>query len=284
MPGFAGVCRKRVDAGDTPSVLNTDVEPDDEHNNSGPATRAPRCRRLKLEAGRGAFPPLFATQTHLLGWQGMTATLPANWNLASFGGGAVTGTLRVDDEDGPRLELRWEQPRTPDLEHSVSRFVDTLARQAKKQKQPFTPVARPRLVSKSRRGEASGRQLRLDRRPRGGGRAWLGRVVALRRLRARDGGAHHRARARAARKIQRLAGEILTSLECHGSGGWQTWSVFGLRVEVPRRVHPARRAPADGPAGTRLAAASPRRAVGVDKARRAAGADTMVAGRHAAGK
>jgi hypothetical protein len=34
-------------------------------------------------------------------------------------------------------------------------------------------------------------------------------------------------------KVQRLATEVLSSLECHGSGGWQTWSVFDLQLEIP---------------------------------------------------
>jgi hypothetical protein len=33
--------------------------------------------------------------------------------------------------------------------------------------------------------------------------------------------------------VQRLAGEILSSMSCHGKGGWQTWSVFDLSVDVP---------------------------------------------------
>jgi hypothetical protein len=33
--------------------------------------------------------------------------------------------------------------------------------------------------------------------------------------------------------VQRLAGEVLASMSCHGKGGWQTWSVFDLSVDIP---------------------------------------------------
>lgn len=204
-------------------------------------TPAPRPSRRAASGAAARLPPLFATETHLLGWQGITATLPANWNLASFGGGAAAGNLRADDEDGPRLELRWERPKaTPDLEQSIARFVETLARQAKKQKQPFTPAARPRLVSKSRRGKNQVVNFGWtgDREAiagHGWGVSWhcaeCGRVVVAHII---GRGSERPDRA------QRLAGEILASLECHGSGGWQTWSVFGLRVEVPEEFGLAR--------------------------------------------
>jgi len=126
------------------------------------------------------------------------------------------------------------------LEHSVSRFVDTLARQAKKQKQPFTPVAKAHLVSKSRRGKHQVVNFGWtgDREAvagHGWGVSWhcagCGRVMV----------AHLIGRGRERpEKMQRLAGEILASLECHGSGGWQTWSVFGLRVEIPEEFELAR--------------------------------------------
>jgi hypothetical protein len=54
------------------------------------------------------LPSMFAIETHLVAWQGMSATTPANWNLTRFEGDHKKGNLGVDDEDGPRLEMRWE--------------------------------------------------------------------------------------------------------------------------------------------------------------------------------
>lgn len=181
------------------------------------------------------MPALFATDTHLLGWQGLTVTLPADWNLASFGGDATKGDLRVNDADGPRLELRWEKPpKEIDLERSVEQFTTQLARNAKKKGEAFQLVENPHLLSKSRMSKAQlvnfgwvgerGASLAGQ----GWGTAWqcaaCGRVVVAhligRGLEKQD-------------KTQRLAVEIISSLECHGTGGWQTWSVFDLQLDVP---------------------------------------------------
>src|SRR4028118_743807 len=78
------------------------------------------------------LPSLFAIETHLIGWQGLSATTPVEWNLAQYAGNRVRGHLRVDDPDGPRLELLWEQPtKAVDLERSVDDFRNRLGRQPK---------------------------------------------------------------------------------------------------------------------------------------------------------
>jgi hypothetical protein len=40
-------------------------------------------------------------------------------------------------------------------------------------------------------------------------------------------------------RVQRLASEVLSTLECHGSGGWETWGVFDLLVEIPEQFQMA---------------------------------------------
>jgi len=178
------------------------------------------------------LPSLFALETQLFGWQGLTATLPADWNLARYD--MVKGELRIADEEMPRLELRWEIPKTAvDLEKSVEKFLDTVGRQARKKKEKFEIEDGAKIVAKTRKRKAqlvnfawTGERANLI--GQGCGVAWqcgeCGRIVV----------AHIMGRGTENREsLQKLAGEILTTLECHGSGGWQTWSVFGLRVEVP---------------------------------------------------
>ncbi|MBV9467716.1 MAG: hypothetical protein JOZ57_00555, partial [Abitibacteriaceae bacterium] len=72
-----------------------------------PASTSPPSPHKERHKKVAPLPALFATETHLLGWQGLTVTLPSDWNLKTFGGDATKGDLRVDDADGPRLELRW---------------------------------------------------------------------------------------------------------------------------------------------------------------------------------
>lgn len=198
--------------------------------------------RRSLRSHGGRLPALFATDTQLLGWQGMTVILPVDWNLASFGGNATSGNLRVDDGDGPRLELRWEQPKNaPNLERSITQFLDRLEREAKKKQQHFQAADHPHLVAKTRKRK--GQLVNFGWTGESGdvpaghgwGVAWqcgeCGRVVL----------AHIIGRGlEKPEKVQKLASEVLTTLECHGSGGWQTWGLFGLRLEIPEEFQLAR--------------------------------------------
>lgn len=179
--------------------------------------------------------PAFAVRQHWIGWQGFTFTVPREWNLASFGGDAKKGTLRVDDGDGPRIELIWETPQiTVNLEKSIDDFLQKLARNAKKQKRPFHPADHPAIVSKNRKAKAQLVNFGWtsdDSEPlaaHGWGTAWrcgdCGRVVVAHLF----GRSSEKPRA-----AQQWAGDIFSSLACHGQGGWQAWSVFGLSGEIP---------------------------------------------------
>jgi len=181
---------------------------------------------------------LFAKPRHSLGWQGFTLTLPADWDLAQFGGTQENGTMRVDDGDGPRLEMRWETPQgamnAERLERSVSHFLSLLERNAKKKKQPFQAADHPHIAARSRKHKAQlvnfGWTGDMDDPlvAHGWGTVWhcteCNRVVVahlIGRGREKPGAA------------QRLAADVLNAMECHGHGGWQAWSVFGLSVEIP---------------------------------------------------
>ena len=186
-------------------------------------------------SSRTSRPATFAVRQHWIGWQGFTVTVPVEWNLASFGGDSKKGNLRIDDGDGPRIELIWETPApTVNLEKSIEDFLQKLARNAKKQKRPFQAADHPAIVPKNRKAKAqlvnfgwtSDNSEPLA--AHGWGTAWrcadCGRVVV----------AHLFGRAgEKPRTVQQWAGDIFTSLECHGKGGWQAWSVFGLSAEIP---------------------------------------------------
>ncbi len=181
------------------------------------------------------LPPLFAREKHLLGWQGLTIMLPKNWNLAQFGGTHRKGQLRADDEDGPRLEISWEKPsKAVDIPTSVQRFLQTLERDAKKRKSRFVPEDKARVVAKSRKRKDQLTSFgwtgeRDEPNGQGWGVAWhcpdCGRVVV--------GHVIGRGSEKPDR-VRELAASVLESLECHGQGGWETWSVFDLRLEVPQ--------------------------------------------------
>lgn len=188
-----------------------------------------------------AMPPLFAVPTQLIGWQGTTITVPAEWNFVQFGGDHTVGHFSLTDDDGPRLELRWEKPeRSVDIEKSVTDFVERIGRDIKKQKQPFEALSGVHLLSKSRKRKAQLASFGWKSEGaatlgQGYGVAWqcekCGRVVVSQII-GRGG--------EKPGKLQALASEVFASLECHGSGGWETWSVFGLRVEIPEEFRLAK--------------------------------------------
>jgi hypothetical protein len=202
-------------------------------------------RRAAPRAIPARLPLLFGEATQLFGWQGLTATVPETWNLGHFGGTARQGQIRIDDEDGPRLEIRWETPPGEvNLGSSIDKFLQSLEKAAKKRGAAFAIAAPPKLVSKARKRKAQLVQFgwqgeQTEPTAHGWGVAWhctdCGRVVVGHMMgRGGENGAEKQ------EKIQRLASEVFASLECHGSGGWQTWSVFGCRVEIPEEFELAR--------------------------------------------
>lgn len=180
------------------------------------------------------LPPMFAKDRHLLGWQGFTATLPSNWNPAKFGGNHDKGDLRVDDEEGPRLEMRWElSPNEPNIQKSVDDFLKRLEKDAKKRKVAFELLPEVRLLGKNRKRKNQITNFAWSSDPKelassGFGVAWHC-PTCKRVLFAHVMGRKNEKPAR----MEKLAAEIMASMECHGEGGWETWSTFELKVEIP---------------------------------------------------
>ena len=179
-------------------------------------------------------PPLWGRARHLIGWQGMTLSVPTEWNPGKVAGDRERGDLRIDDPDGARLEIKWETPKNDvNIEKTVDNFISTLAKNAKKQKRPFTSSGDLNLVSRHKKGK--NRLVSFGwtsdtngAAPCGYGVAWscehCKRVVVAHLL-----GQNHEA----PRRVERVAQEILQSLDCDGHGGWDTWSAFELQLDLP---------------------------------------------------
>lgn len=174
-------------------------------------------------------------QENVLGWEGFTLTIPRYWTLASFAGNREKGNFRITDDDGTRIEIVWETPKgTPNLERSIENLSKSWEKAAKKKKQPFESVKNPPIVAKTRKKKE---QLinfgwKGDSKDplaaHGWGVGWhcaeCKRVVV----------AHLVGRGNETPgKAQKLATDIFSSMECHGHGGWNTWSVFGFQVDIP---------------------------------------------------
>jgi hypothetical protein len=180
-------------------------------------------------------PPLFGRERRLLGWQGLTLTHPAEWFLRSFGGTHDKGSLRMTDDEGLRLEMLWETPRAmADVPASIQKFIDALGKSAKKSKQPFKQIENPDILPRKKRDRVQTTNFGWSgtsadpQASHGWGAAWqcetCGRVVV----------GHIVGRpSEASGKNLKLAAEVLGSAACHGTGGWETWSFFGLRLDLP---------------------------------------------------
>lgn len=185
-------------------------------------------------ASNPAPSPLFGRARRLLGWQGYTAQLPTEWNPGKFSGKRNNGDLRVDDEDGTRFELRWEETqKTPDVEKSIANFLKQLEKTARKNGDEFRVDEKAHTVSKGRKRKEQVTSFGWIGAPDaltscGYGAAWSCPVckrVTFAHVLGHSGEKPD--------KIERLAGEILGAMECHGEGGWDTWSAFDFQLEIP---------------------------------------------------
>ena len=187
------------------------------------------------------LPELFGRDSQLLGWHGITAIIPQDWNLASFGGDLSKGNFRVIDDDGLRLEVFWEKPKgTPNIERSIELLLTKIEKDTKKKKQKFETVENPNLIVRSRKEHADKEQL-IDfgwkgdvenEIAHGWGASW--HCTATNRVLV----AHIVGRGtESPSKTRKLASEVLSSLESKGKGGWQTWSAFGLQLDIPEEFH-----------------------------------------------
>ncbi len=189
---------------------------------------------MSVSSALSPSPPIFGRARRALGWQGYTTQVPEGWNPGKFSGTRARGDLRVDDENGMRLELRWEESaKTPDVQKSVANFLQTLGKDAKKRKTAFQIIENPHIVSRGRKGKEQVTSFgwsgdAKSETPCGFGAAWI--CMACNRVTF----AHVTGqRGEKTARIERLAQEVLSALECHGEGGWDKWNFFDFGLEIP---------------------------------------------------
>ncbi len=168
-------------------------------------------------------------ETTLIGWQGVSARVPAEWTLAGVGGDRKSGYLRVDYGQMPRLQVKWAN-RPIDLAKKRDEYIKRLT------------VGKRRLL---RRGGPTGLEVTPDlkvvskrSKPRkdivtygwrgpqcGLGVLWNCEVCG-RAIIAQVGWPLEE-------EGRETAQEVLESLEDHGTAGWETWGVDGLAFLAP---------------------------------------------------
>jgi len=162
-------------------------------------------------------------QTHAIGWQGLTVRVPTAWEPQSLSGTRTQGALQLDDGEAIRLRCTWrELRRPPDLLAEVDAYISGLQKAARKKGVDFSVK---RDVPFPLPEELAG--ICFLWRAEETAYASLLYCQECRRL----SGLY--VFGRPGQGLEREAKQVIASFRCHGKGGRESWSIFGLRVELP---------------------------------------------------
>ncbi len=70
----------------------------------------------------------------LFGWAGIQIELPTSWEISGINGDEKNGYLRLDDDEMPRLELKWTKSRKkkPDLHKTLDEYFKLVRKNYKR--------------------------------------------------------------------------------------------------------------------------------------------------------
>jgi len=157
------------------------------------------------------------------GWQGISLTIPVDWELVFTRGNRGSGYVRLADEERDRLEVRWERPRNPiSPTRTVDRYVAELQKRMRKDGVEVSVRRRIGLAS------PVGKEVecyRWDARRRA--LAMLSicnvceRLVHVQVLGDRD------------ESMNNLARTVFASLQDHPENGSDLWRFFDIEFRAP---------------------------------------------------
>jgi hypothetical protein len=159
------------------------------------------------------------------GWQGLSFTIPEDWNIGAIGGEKNEGYLRFDDPDMPRLEIKWAEAGSSaiSIETLVDKYLKDLTKGKKKN---TTTVERDcKLVSKRKlKGKKGLECFSWTAESQGFGAAWYcpdcHRTMIVQVMGTLE------------EPVQKFAEEIIPSIEDH-PGEWMYWGTYGFQAETP---------------------------------------------------
>jgi len=158
-------------------------------------------------------------ETTLIGWQGISVRVPADWALAGVGGDRRAGYLRVDYERMPRLQVKWAR-RHIDLERKRAEYIKRLTVGKRRRPTGLEVTTDLRVVSKRAKPKKDILTYRWRGPQCGLGVLWNCDVCG-RAIIAQVGWPLEE-------EGRETAQEVLESLEDHGTAGWDAWGVDGL--------------------------------------------------------
>lgn len=170
--------------------------------------------------------PTAGTSFSPFGWQGIRGEVPDDWNLGALGGDRQAGYLRLDDENMPRLELKWQQPQGPvNLDKVLDTYLKSLRKRTRRRRATFTVTRGVKLLSyrQKRKKELLGYSFAGEYKAHGV--IWhcrtCDRILIAQVLGADQSG------------LKPLAIRVLSSLEDHTNDHWDLWAAYGLYVRIP---------------------------------------------------
>lgn len=172
------------------------------------------------------MPPINTDKWVLVGWQGLSFTIPDDWNIGAIGGGKTDGYLRFDDPDMPRLEVKWADAGKGFVD--LDKIVEKYLREMTKGKKNQTEVSRDvKLASKRKlRGKKAPKFFSWKGDAQGFGAAWYcadcHKTVIVQVM------------GRLNEPVQDLAEAVIVDLEDHPREDWILWSAYGFDFHSPK--------------------------------------------------
>ena len=164
------------------------------------------------------------------GWQGVTMELPANWELGGLSGDYNNGYVRMDDEDMPRMELKWS--KTKEKDPDLQKILDAYFKSMKKRmgvKGPGLKIKRDINLVKKEDFFQDRKVLFYNWKAnvRANGAIWYckecKRIIIVQIM------------GYLKESLLPLTLQILESVRDHPTGHTNFWSAYQLTAEIPRR-------------------------------------------------
>jgi hypothetical protein len=166
------------------------------------------------------------------GWQGITMELPANWEFGGLSGDYDNGYVRMDDENMPRMELKWSKSKEkkPDLHKILDAYFKSMKKRLGAGASGLKIKRDINLIKDEdffENREVLFYNWKSD--VRANGAIWFckecKRIIVVQIM------------GYLKESILSLTLQILHSIRDHPAGHTNFWSAYQLTAEVPRRYH-----------------------------------------------
>ena len=162
-----------------------------------------------------------------IAWQGITVSVPEDWNIGAIGGEGSDGYLRIDSPDEPRMEIKWSKPAgNVDVKKIVDKYLSDISRSRKRNASEIEVKRDIKLGGKSRKRRSSIESFSWQAEVQGFGAAWYckdcGRTIIVQVMGRKDEDA------------KALAERVLADLEDHSDGDNARWAIYGVDFAIPK--------------------------------------------------